>query len=341
MTTRTLSTKKKVRFAGGCFGLLLLGILGTEGALRLAGYPTGIVRTFGKLWNHDPESLAAHPGLFAPSAERRVAYPPELAYDVRFNAQGLRGPELREPKPRLRVLALGDSVTFGYHVDDPETYPAFLRAQVGPEVEVLNGGCGSFTITDERRYLEERLLALEPDVVVLQFCANDVVSAELDRTPLRYEEILNPSEGGDWFRSTAIGELQLRAHIALKRWQKGPPQNLGDPAQPVDPRLWARYAEELGALKATLDARKIPLVLVAFTDLDVVRNGQPSPYDGELERITGELGVPFASTLAAYRAHGEPTELYLYPLDGHPSATGNRVLAEVVRGLLARAGVLP
>lgn len=338
---KKLSTRKKVRFAGGCLGLVLLAILASEGCLRLAGYPTGIVRTFSKLWNRDPESLAKLPGLFAPSVERHVAYPPELAYRVRFNASGLRGPELRAEKPKLRVLALGDSVTFGYHVDDPHTYPAYLRELVGEDVEVVNGGCGSFTITDERRYLEERLLKVEPDAVVLQFCANDVGPVELDRQPSRYEEILDDPGGGGWFRSTALGEVQLRAAIALKSWRRGPPQNLGDPAQPVDPTKWARYAEELGELKALLDAREIPLLLVSFTDLDVTRNGKPSPYDGELTRIAGELGIPYASTLPTYRAHAEPTELYLYPLDGHPSALGNQLLAQVVRELLRSSGVLP
>ncbi|MCA8920684.1 MAG: SGNH/GDSL hydrolase family protein [Planctomycetes bacterium] len=341
MAQKKLSTRKKVRFAGGCLGLLLLAVLATEGALRVAGYPSGLVRTFGKLWNRDPESLAKLPGLFAPSAEREVAYPPELAYRVRFNASGLRGPELRVPKPRVRILALGDSVTFGYHVQDAETYPAQLRKLVPDDVEVINGGCGSFTITDERRYLEQRLLALEPDVVVLQFCANDVVSAELDRDPLRYDEILMDPGGSSWFRETALGEVQLRLAISLKSWRRGPPQNLGDPAQPIEPRHWARYAEELAALKQLLDARQVPLLLVAFTDLDVTRNGAPSPYDVELQRIADELGIPFASTLPAYRAQPEATALYLYPLDGHPSALGNRVLAEVVRALLRSSGALP
>ena len=71
MAEKKLSTRKKVRFAGGCLGLLLLAILASEGCLRLAGYPTGIVRTFSKLWNRDAESLA--PEALKLLAKARVA----------------------------------------------------------------------------------------------------------------------------------------------------------------------------------------------------------------------------------------------------------------------------
>ena len=261
-----------------------------------------------------------------------------------FNTLGLRGPETTlAPEPGVvRVLALGDSVTFGYHVPDADSYPALLRARFADQpVEVINAGCGHFTITDQRAYLEERLLRLEPDVVVLQFCSNDVQPQELDRDPTLYAEIAHAtppgplSAFGDWLRaSTALGEAQLRLAIALKRWRKGPQAALGAPDVPTDPAVWARYRAELEQLRDLLRARQIPLVLLSFTDLWTVEADGPSTLDAQLAELAAGLEIPFVTPLDAFRAVDDPKTLYHWPLDAHPSAAGNALLADAAHAAL-------
>ncbi len=345
-TRRRFGARKKAVFAAVT---VIAAVLGAEGVLRLAGYPQGIVRSFSHVWNHDVASLERLPGLFQPGVRRHIAFPPQLAYDVTFNALGLRGPELapRRPEGALRVLALGDSITFGYHVADAETWPAQLEARLGARgvrAEVVNGGCGHFTITDERAYLEERLLSLEPSVVVVQFCSNDVTPGELGRTPTLYREILDEAAApslADRLRATALGELQLRAAIALKAARRSEPAMALAAPEPVPEARWARYEEELGALKRALDARGVPLVLVAFVDLAVVLGQGPDVHEAALTAIAGRLGIPFASALPAFRAAGpDPHALYLWPRDPHPSAAGNAALAGVVEQLLDAHGLL-
>lgn len=341
-----LSARKKAGFAALAVATALLA---TEGALRLLGYPLGIARSFSHVWNRDAASLAGLPGLFQPGVRRRIAFPPQLAYDVGLNSLGLRGEEVARARPdgALRVLALGDSVTFGYHVADDETWPAHLQARLraqGLTAEVINGGCGHFTITDERQYLEERLLALEPSVVVLQFCSNDVTPGELDRAPSLYREILAEAGApslGDRLRGTALGELQLRAAIALKASRRAAPSmTLGAP-ETVPEGNWARYEQELTALKGLLDARGVPLVLVSFPDLDAVLGGGAAQQDAPLAAIAGRLGLPFSAATPAFRAAAEdPRGLYLWPRDPHPSSAGNAALASEVQRLLAEAGLL-
>src|SRR5204863_1476949 len=134
---------------------------------RLAGWPTERVRSFGKLLNFDAQSFAAAVGMFRPNANSTVLWPPELAYEVHINALGLRGPEIERTPPvgRTRILALGDSMTFGYHLEEDETWPARLEALLrgaGRDVEVVNGGVGGWSIDSETLFLEERGLALAP-----------------------------------------------------------------------------------------------------------------------------------------------------------------------------------
>lgn len=67
---------------------------------------------------------------------------------VAINSDGLRGREINTPKPphTFRILAVGDSVTFGYGVREEDTYVKVLERRLnegesgGREFEVLNGG---------------------------------------------------------------------------------------------------------------------------------------------------------------------------------------------------------
>lgn len=336
-----LPVKKKLVF-GLVFALLL--VVGLEGGLRALGFPRGLVRNFSKLWNPAAEQL---PGLFRPG-KHRVSYPTELAYDVEINALGLRGPALAPAKAKdaRRILCLGDSVTFGYYVNDPETYPAQLQgllAAENPGLEVINGGCGHFSIPDEARYFREGLKALQPDVVVLQFCSNDVLPAELDRSPTLYEEIRSgEAASGNWLRQTAIGEVQLMAAIHFKEWQKRragkwPPEDFGAP-EVVPADTWERYVTQFKAFRAELAAAKIPLVVTCFVDLaDATRKS--SLHDARLKELCSDEDVPYAELLSRYGAVKEPKTLYHYPLDPHPSPLGNKLMAEAVAAALRDEGL--
>lgn len=94
----------------------------------------------------------------------------------------LRGERVSIPKPagERRVLFLGDSATEGAFVSEAENYPAVFRALVnerrqGQPVRVLNAGVWGMTTVDEYHLLADKLLPLEPDVVVIGlFMANDL-----------------------------------------------------------------------------------------------------------------------------------------------------------------------
>src|SRR6185295_13953410 len=128
--------------------ILLLGIaplLLLEVGLRLAGWPTERVRTFSKLLNFDAQVWNTSIGVFQPSSGTTVMWPPELAYGVEINSLGLRGPEIGRTPPAdiTRVLAVGDSQTFGFYLENDQTWPARLEARLradGSEVEVVNAG---------------------------------------------------------------------------------------------------------------------------------------------------------------------------------------------------------
>lgn len=81
----------------------------------------------------------------------------------------------------LKIVCLGDSITYGYTLADPvhESYPARVRQQSHGRWHVLNLGVngttvlakGDLPITAEKAY--QRALSSEPDVIVLLLGTND------------------------------------------------------------------------------------------------------------------------------------------------------------------------
>ena len=81
-----------------------------------------------------------YPGLLTPGQELVVLDKPALPYQVRINSLGYRGANFpAEKRPgEFRVLAVGDSFTYGDFVDNGETLPARLE-------EALRARCGNVT----------------------------------------------------------------------------------------------------------------------------------------------------------------------------------------------------
>jgi lysophospholipase L1-like esterase len=99
---------------------------------------------------------------------------------VRTDSRGLRGADRDDElkKSRLRVLCVGDSVTFGVALADDDTYPSrlerALRGRLPPDAApvVVNAGVPSYSSVQGLRLLDE-LAPLGPDVVVWWFGMND------------------------------------------------------------------------------------------------------------------------------------------------------------------------
>ena len=97
------------------------------------------------------------------------------------NSVGIRGPDYprKAPPGTHRVLALGDSQTFGNGLRDSDTWPALLERQLVSKPsalrwEVLNGGLPATDTWQHERMLERLARSYEFDTVILGFYVNDV-----------------------------------------------------------------------------------------------------------------------------------------------------------------------
>jgi lysophospholipase L1-like esterase len=157
-----------------------LTLLLAEGATRVLT-AAGALSTEATLATGDGESFLYDPVLGWRNApgdrETREITP----VHVHVNASGFRGPEFSETKApgAVRILVLGDSLTWGWGVGDGEPYPAVLRTLLardasGPPPEVINAGTPGYGTDQELLLLERWGKRLAPDVVVLLAYQNDV-----------------------------------------------------------------------------------------------------------------------------------------------------------------------
>jgi lysophospholipase L1-like esterase len=157
---------------------------GAEAILAAAGLPAPTTFVDGgggdaeivdrRVYDVDPSLL------WRPHRSATLDFPEAAFVRVHTNAHGLRGADRDDEaaKSRLRVLCMGDSITFGVSLADDETYPArlerALRDRLGPDVApvVVNAGVPGYSSVQGMRLLDE-LASFKPDVVVWWFGMND------------------------------------------------------------------------------------------------------------------------------------------------------------------------
>lgn len=88
-----------------------------------------------------------------------------------INSKGFRGREFADEKPkgRIRIIAVGDSVTFGAEM----SYPALLEECLGSSYEVINAGVPGYSSFQGLKLLEKYLPAYQPDVLIVMYGWND------------------------------------------------------------------------------------------------------------------------------------------------------------------------
>jgi hypothetical protein len=328
---------------------LALALLGAEVALRLLKLapPEGI----GTVNMKDFERL---PGIFSPGQHVRDVQKPALPYTVAIDSLGFRGADFPRVKPadQLRVLVVGDSYVYGDFVEENQTFPFQLEERLRracPNALVINAGLGGTTITDHA-HMMQRALSLAPDLVILVYVFDDIDNlsdsqgswarlGENRRQKSRFPlSVMYPL-----VRNTALWNLVVRARAARSNVQ-GATALLEAKTQDsvaIATNLRARYSEALVAIRDTLKARGVPLLLAMYPAWVEVKT--PSDNLKWVERFAATQGIAGVNLQPALaRANLAPEQLYLLPHDGHPgprgyAITADTVATEVLRSAAARS----
>jgi GDSL-like Lipase/Acylhydrolase family len=276
---------------------------------------------------------------------------------VHISSFGFRTEEFTLPKPAgvYRILNLGDSVAFGWAVNQADTYGKLLETRLnslgdGRHYEVINAGIPGWGPKDERNFLLQEGLTYQPDAVVVDITlVNDIYGNDL--------ALENQSGLFQWLRDNTYGWpfLTIEGRLLLSR-VKGPeaipvlnpPRNADayyplDEASPVYDTFWSFYQEMYAASQRS----DIPFILVAFpTAFQVNSAAHPDIPQRVLRSRANAAGIPFVDLLPPYQQWcamkgASPCEGYQNKLFAdvwmHPSPVGHRLAAEQIYEALTQA----
>ena len=104
----------------------------------------------------------------------------EFDTSIEINSQGYRQAEFELDKgDRTRILAIGDSFTFGFGVEEPDGFVRVMERRLKQDgyanVQAINAGVSAWWPDSYYLYLKTRGLALDPDIVIVGFfVGNDI-----------------------------------------------------------------------------------------------------------------------------------------------------------------------
>lgn len=277
----------------------------------------------GEMDSH-PDALVGHVNL--PGTHARPTG------DLHVNAFGIRERDYALPRPPglVRVVLLGDSFVFGWHVAEEQRLGVGLesalreRRRAGGEIEVLHVAVTSWNLVGECAFVRRQLDALAPDLVVQVTLPND----------------LDDTTGARGFGGMAnlVPRYPEHADNVLRMYSAL--EVLGVPGANalltgVGYESAARFREARDAILELLEAgRRLP---TPPRYLLVANWGRSS------SALHANLGtfLPDGAVFYLPERFREDPALRLSPGDPHWNPAGHARMAEVLYGLIRERGLLP
>jgi lysophospholipase L1-like esterase len=274
---------------------------------------------------------------------------------VSFRPDGFRvfgDPSAREP----RVLVVGDSYTQAVQVSDDDTYYALLGRALGAQMFVY--GAGGFGTLQENLILDQYFEAIQPDLIVWQFCSNDFINNafELEQASvLNNNHLVRPylEDGRIVYALPTPDPLGLRtfwglksrvAYALLTRWDafESEARAAGSVEHAIE-----RLGFEHPGFRRSIDTTDRLLGMlrerVGATPVVAFNCDAAEPYTTAFQMISARHGIDFWPDVARGVDLAQGRGSVVRASDYHWNPLGHRVVAEALEArvraaLTTRAG---
>jgi lysophospholipase L1-like esterase len=345
---------------------LILALGAAEGLLR--GFPALMPVEVQIALEERPETQFIHQAYIG------HLQPPNGTLDIRTSDFEIRYPidahgfNNADPWPaKADIVAVGDSLTFGYGVAPDEAWPTLIAREL-PDGRVINLGLIGAGPQQHLRVYETFGVPLEPKILLIGFfLANDFWDAEMFDTWLKSGvdgnymawrdfrgDPCDPTAFlGDALRGTYLYTWAHFVREVYRNWRAGEPKDvqLADgshvklrpdhlakmtayikPGNPIFERSLAAL-DRINAI-ATSHGTQVIVVLQPSKEETYLPllDGTPADPGAPLRAALQARGIEYLDLLPVFREHAATGAKLFFELDGHPNAEGYRLTAE---GILA------
>jgi hypothetical protein len=240
----------------------------------------------------------------------------------------------------LRILLLGDSLTFGWGVPIEKTFgrrlESILATKLRHRVRTVNSGVGGYNTVQEHALLRTYADVIEPDVVVLLYVRNDIESndppfnprSQLDLDGKTPPEVIRILLGKSWMYRLGVFALKYSrpsGHRSLNKNLRG-------------------VRDSMDALKgiATL-CRNRGINFVTFFYRSTRESTSSVSVSDELFAAVRDIGHKYSFPVidvGAWWRNVDVRSITNSTVDPHPNQKGHEILAVEMADFLMKNGLV-
>ncbi len=249
---------------------------------------------------------------------------------VRINNLGFRGSDVSRQKPdkTVRIAVAGDSIVFGQGVPEEMALPCRLekllaRKEPDRRWQVINAGVRGYNSLHYRILLEEKVLPLEPEMIIL-------VITEINdpgREPYKpYSKKLEKWRNSVWRKVPLVREFLAASYAEeINRLFEDHVRDLYD-RQGED---FKRFREDIRAIKRLCNESSVELIAVSFPMISDENMFQEQRK--RLQKMLSEEGIAYIDPLPSL-SRFPASKLVVGPRDFHPNGRALGIVARELSG---------
>ncbi|MDD5069495.1 MAG: SGNH/GDSL hydrolase family protein [Candidatus Omnitrophica bacterium] len=273
---------------------------------------------------------------------------PGQQFDLR-----MRPPNFKKETNTFRIVALGDSYTWGGKIKSPnDIWTSVLERNLNrftknsPKVEVINLAISGFTTVNELEMLEAIGWRFSPDLIIVQYTLNDPLPSAKGFKRLgqgaffKTKNIIANPKIHELFnqKSYFYSFLNHRIQIAQRKLYGKEYQDIKD-LYNKDFYGWENCVKALAAIASSAQQKNVPAIFMIFPSFESGRHTRKTyPYSEIHDRMTQiaiRLKYNTLDLLDDFIEKGKDfKEWRVMKLDGHPNPQAHSIAAEAILKLI-------
>lgn len=270
-----------------------------------------------------------------------------------------------------RIVAIGDSFTFGMGVDLEDSYPKQLETILASEnipAEVINAGIIGHNMWQHIEVLKNKVLPYRPDLIILGIFEDDLHESE---RPLRATvdgyQGNNPFSGkfaelhtNRFYLQNFLANVETLYEYKYRGYNRGTSyvrniakrKKLWGPENPTDfnyrimtgkfeKQRYVEFAAVLGEFASAAREAGSEVLVVMIPDSVQLNEPDMQVVNRYVAAAASDHGLPFVDVTPFLEAQDDPGSLYLFPYDAHNSEKGQRLIAEAISARILALDLLP